>query len=88
LKALGHVSGEETIAVGGRDINAILMEQKSTREMGNPTTARLWFDPESGVFVKTEATGGIALLYFPGFTNQAISISAPNQQPLSDDHVL
>ena len=32
-----------TIQIGSRDIDVVLIEQKSTRELDNPITARLWF---------------------------------------------
>jgi hypothetical protein len=69
----------ETIQIGGHDISADLIEQKSQRQGGNTTTARLWFDHESGVFIKIEGTDGIALSYIPSFSNQAISIIVPGQ---------
>ena len=70
--------GHDTIQIGSRDIDVVSIEQKSTRELDNPVTARLWYDPESGVFLKTVGTDGIQLSYIANFTNEAISISSPN----------
>jgi hypothetical protein len=70
--------GHDTIKIGNRDIGVVLFQQKSTRELDNPIRARLWFDPESGVFVKIEGTGGIIVSYIANFTNEAISIGSAN----------